>query len=128
MTVGFWVLCIICTIIAFIVITFFFCEVDSIVGKIVTILIGIIAVAGIFISSFWYCNCTASGKRALLDQKSELNNGIERVVTIYTANGDVIARYEGKIDLDVNDGGYVKFDFNGKRYIYYNCFVESISK
>lgn len=27
---------------------------------------------------------------------------------------------------DVN-GGYVKFDFNGKRYIYYNCFVESIA-
>lgn len=31
------------------------------------------------------------------------------------------------IDIDTNDGGYVKFDFNGKRYIYYNCFVESIA-
>lgn len=30
-------------------------------------------------------------------------------------------------DIATNDGGYVKFDFNGKRYIYYNCFVESIA-
>ena len=28
---------------------------------------------------------------------------------------------------ETNNGGYVKFDFNGKRYIYYNCFVESIA-
>lgn len=38
-----------------------------------------------------------------------------------------LATYEGKIDIDTNNGGYVKFDFNGKRYIYYNCFVESIA-
>lgn len=45
----------------------------------------------------------------------------------YTADGDVIATYQGKIDIDTNDGGYVKFDYDGKRYIYYNCFVESIA-
>ena len=44
-----------------------------------------------------------------------------------TADGKELAAYEGKIDIDTNDGGYVKFDFNGKRYIYYNCFVESIA-
>lgn len=38
-----------------------------------------------------------------------------------------LATYEGKIDIETNDGGYVKFDFDGKRYIYYNCFVESIA-
>ena len=38
-----------------------------------------------------------------------------------------LATYNGKIDIETNDGGYVKFDFNGKRYIYYNCFVESIA-
>lgn len=71
---------------------------------------------------------TASGQRALLDQKSELNNGIERTITVYTANGEVIARYKGKIDLEANEGGYIKFDYKGKRYIYYNCFVETISE
>ena len=34
---------------------------------------------------------------------------------------------EGKIDIDSNEGGYVKFDYDGKRYIYYNCFVESVA-
>lgn len=32
-----------------------------------------------------------------------------------------------KIDIETNDGGYVKFDYKGKRYMYYNCFVESIA-
>ena len=75
----------------------------------------------------WYFANTASGQRALTDQRSNLNNGIERTVTVYTANGDVIAQYEGKIDIAANDGGYIKFDFDGKRYIYYNCFVETIA-
>lgn len=81
----------------------------------------------ILIGMLWYYGNTASGQRALVDQKSELNNGIERVINVYTANGDMIASYEGKIDIDTNDGGYVKFDFQGKRYIYYNCFIETIA-
>lgn len=70
----------------------------------------------------------ASGQRALTDQKSELANGLERTINVYTANGDLIASYNGKIDIDTNDGGYVKFDFEGKRYVYYNCFVETIAE
>ena len=31
-----------------------------------------------------------------------------------------------KIDLEATENGKVKFDFDGKRYIYYNCLVESI--
>ena len=52
---------------------------------------------------------------------------LERQINIYTANGDLIAQYNGKIDLQENDGGYVMFDFEGKRYTYYNCFVECIA-
>ena len=52
---------------------------------------------------------------------------VHRTITVYTADGKKIANYEGKIDIDTNDGGYVKFDFDGKRYIYYNCFVETIA-
>lgn len=65
-------------------------------------------------------------RRLTVDFKSDIANGLYRTVTIYTADGDVIAKYTGKIDIEANDGGYVKFDLNGKRYIYYNCFVESI--
>ena len=90
------------------------------------IFIGFIAVVLIFGVGFWYCNNTADGIRAMTDQRANLSNGLERTITVYTADGKILAQYEGKIDIEQNDGGYVKFDFNGKRYIYYNCFVESI--
>lgn len=69
----------------------------------------------------------ASLDRAVTDMRSNINGGMQRTITVYTADGKELATYEGKIDIEVNDGGYVKFDFNGKRYIYYNCFVESIA-
>lgn len=71
--------------------------------------------------------CTESGKRALVDMKSEYLGGLDRTVTVYTADGEVIASYSGKIDIESSAAGYVKFDFEGKRYIYYNCFVETIA-
>lgn len=85
--------------------------------------ISLIALGGML----WYFNCTADGQRQIVDQRSNLSNGLDRVVTVYTADGDVIAQYEGQIDIEANDGGYIKFDFDGKRYMYYNCFVESIA-
>lgn len=84
-------------------------------------------VLGIVAGMRWYYQNTASGQRAMTDQKSELDNGLERTVTIYTADGEIIAQYTGKIDIEGNDGGYVLFDYEGKRYTYYNCFVESIA-
>lgn len=70
--------------------------------------------------------CT-SWNRAVTDFKSNMNGGMQRTITVYTADGKELATYTGKIDIDTNAGGYVKFDFNGKRYLYYNCFVESIA-
>lgn len=69
----------------------------------------------------------ASWNRMVTDVKSDFAGGMERTIKVYTANGDLLAEYEGKIDIDSNEGGYVKFDYDGKRYIYYNCFVESIA-
>lgn len=76
----------------------------------------------------WYYKNTASGRRKAIDEKSNLSNGIERTVNVYTADGEIMATYKGKIDIQESDGGYVKFDYNGKRYIYYNCFVETIAE
>lgn len=76
----------------------------------------------------WYFGNTASGQRAITDQKSDFENGLERVIRVYTADGNIIAEYEGIIDIEGNDGGYVLFDYQGKRYTYYNCFVESIAE
>ena len=61
------------------------------------------------------------------DVKSDLNGGLNRIINVYTADGKIIASYEGRIDIETNDGGYVKFDYDGKRYVYYNCFVETIA-
>lgn len=69
----------------------------------------------------------ASWERTVTNIKSDFNGGLQRIIKVYTANGDLLAEYEGKIDIEPSQGGYVKFDFNGKRYMYYNCFVESIA-
>ena len=70
----------------------------------------------------------ASWNRGVQDIKGDLVGGINRTIIVYTANGDVLAKYKGKIDIEANQGGYIKFDYKGKRYIYYNCFVESIGE
>ena len=101
---------------------------ESIHGKILTAAIGVILIIALLLGMLWWFNNTASGQRALTDQKSELANGLERIVRVYTANGDIIAEYEGIIDIEGNDGGYVLFDYQGKRYTYYNCFVESVAE
>lgn len=101
--------------------------VESAAGRILTAIVSLALIIGLFCGLRWYFNNTASGQRALTDQKSELANGLNRTVTVYTADGNVIAQYKGIIDIEGNDGGYVLFDFEGKRYAYYNCFVESIA-
>ena len=101
---------------------------DSLAARIATpIICGVICVV-LLVGMLWYYNNTASGQRALVDQESELSNGMERVIRVYTANGDLIAEFEGRIDIEGNDGGYVLFDYQEKRYSYYNCFVESIAE
>ena len=101
--------------------------VESAAGRILTAIVSLALIIGLFCGIRWYYTNTASGQRALTDQKSELANGLNRTVTVYTADGNIIAQYEGIIDIEGNDGGYVLFDFEGKRYTYYNCFVESIA-
>lgn len=73
------------------------------------------------------CVGCASWNRFVVDMKSDVGNGLERTINIYTADGELMQTYSGKIDLEMSSGGYVKFDLDGKRYIYYNCFVESIA-
>ena len=69
----------------------------------------------------------SSWNRAVVDMQSDFGGGLNRTINVYTANGDLLATYTGKIDIEETEGGYVKFDFDGKRYIYYNCFVETIA-
>lgn len=100
---------------------------ESAYGKALGMCGAVVATILLLVGMLWYFGNTASGQRALVDQKSNFNNGLDRTITIYTADGKVLAEYTGEIDIEGNDGGYVMFDYNGKRYTYYNCFVESIA-
>lgn len=61
------------------------------------------------------CYNSQSIKRLRKDIKSDLNGGLNRTVTVYTADGEILKTYKGKIDLETTDGGIVKFDLNGQR-------------
>lgn len=74
-----------------------------------------------------FSGCTEAAKRNAVDIKSNFGGGLERTIRVYTADGELMAEYKGKIDIASEDG-YVKFDHDGKRYIYYNCFVETIAE
>ena len=127
MTIGGWIIYL-----AFLVLIVFFTWLllemcDSSRSRTITTVVAVAIAVVLLVGMHWFFSNTASGQRMLIDERSELGQGIERVVTVYTADGKILAQYEGKIDLEQNDGGYVKFDFDGRRYIYYNCFVESIA-
>ncbi len=92
-----------------------------------TIIMAAVVVA-IVLFGIWYFTGTASGKRTVNDLKSDFGNGLERTITVYTADGKVIDEFHGNIDMEGNDGGYVLFEFEGKRYTYYNCFVKSVAE
>lgn len=128
MTIGSWILFAFFAICIIALGLFMVFEIENIAGKIISAVAAVLLVIGLFVGFRWYYQNTASGQRALIDQQSALGNGLERTVTVYTANGEIIAQYTGKIDIEGNDGGYVLFDYEGKRYTYYNCFVESIAE
>lgn len=91
-------------------------------AAVASLLVGIIS-GGLFIgSAIFYLN-TESGKRAIKDMESEMNNGIRRTVSIYDVNGELIKEYKGKFDVDTGNSEtapYIVFDDeNGKRHIVY---------
>lgn len=78
-------------------------------------------VVTLFISAFvyWYYQNTESGARALKTQESNFNNGIERKVSVFDIQGDLIQEYSGKFDLEYDDDRILFDDENGLRHIIY---------
>lgn len=76
----------------------------------------------------WMLVGCQKAEREIKDKISE-NVGLERTVNILNFKGDIIRTYEGRIDLEDTVGSNkVKFDLDGKRYVYYNCSAEVIEK
>ncbi len=122
LTIGGWVLyvfLVLCVIIGALWIIFGVLDEDSKTGKIVTVAIALvlsIILLGVF---NWYYTSTASGSRAVKTQQSNLDNGIQRTVTVYSATGEVIKEYEGKFDVEYDDDRILFDDENGLRHVIY---------
>ena len=117
MTVGGIIFCVICSIF----VIFLGVMIGSNTKPLAGILIAGILAAGIWGGAHWYYNNTASGARAIKDQQSNFNNGIERHIVVKDYSGNIIAEYEGKMDIETNNETYILFDDEeGKRHIIYN--------
>lgn len=52
---------------------------EKIVWKVLSVVAAMLLIIGLFAGMRWYYQNTASGQRAMTDQKSELDNGLERL-------------------------------------------------
>jgi len=97
--------------------------VDTDISGFTALLVDFILLGVIWGGAAWYYNCTASGKRAMKTQESNLGNGIERELTVYDMQGEVIEQYKGRFDIDFGNtesGERVVFDDeNGMRHVIY---------
>lgn len=98
-------------------------ETNHVGGPIAGIIVSVVVIVGIWIGLFWYYNNTASGQRAMKTQKSELGDGLQRELIVYDIQGDIIAHYEGRFDIDFSSeqsGQRIVFDDEqGIRHVIY---------
>lgn len=75
-----------------------------------------------------------SFKRWKKDLESEYDGGLERRITVVGQNGEILKEYEGRMDIQSNEGDKIVFVMDGKKYIIYNSsifntiFVEELSE
>lgn len=88
------------------------------VGLLITALVVVLS----FVGGSWYFNNTAEGARALKEQQSNLNNGLNREITIIAADGREVFHYKGKCDIETDhEDNYILFEGEDglRRMIYY---------
>lgn len=119
MTVGGWVLygfIVFCILLA---VAGIFVNVYETATKVASVIVGVVVAVGILCGMLFYFNHTASGKRAFKTQESNFNDGIERTVSVYSMDGKLIQKYDGKFDVDYDDDRIIFDDQDGKRHIIY---------
>lgn len=77
----------------------------------ITVFIIVILIGGMVLL---FSNCQTC-KMAVKDFESD-TTGIERIVTLYDADGDILNVWEGKFTIDTTDG-IASFNLDGKRII-----------
>lgn len=88
------------------------------IGLLITALVVVLFIVG----GCWYYNNTAEGARALKEQQSNLNNGLNREITIIAADGREVFHYKGRCDIETDhEDNYILFEGEDglRRMIYY---------
>lgn len=125
MTVGMWVLFGIVIVVGLVIAAAVWAG-DSPMGAVITILITAIIAGGICWGGHWYYGSTADGIRAMKDQQSNFDNGLNREIIITAEDGREIFYYKGKCDIEHNDG-YILFETeNDKRMMIYYGITDTI--
>lgn len=88
------------------------------------IIVGGLVIVAVLIGTSWFFTQTEFGQNLLAGACGDCGEG-QRTVTVYTADGDIIAQYTGDIEIQNGLDGKVSIVFDGNEYIYYNCSVES---
>ena len=125
MTVGMWVIFGIAIVVGLIIAVVCWAS-ENYAGAIITLLITALVAGGISWGGHWYCGSTADGIRAMKDQQSNFDNGLNREITITAEAGREIFYYKGKCDIEHNDG-YILFETeDGKRMMIYYGITDTI--
>ena len=122
MTVGGIVLCIVGTLVVLVIaglIAYSLMDNDYKIGALGVLAVGMAIIAGIWVFGNWWYSSTEEGKRAIKTQDSNFNGGITREVTVYDMDGDILAHYKGKFDVEYSDERILFDDENGQRHIIY---------
>ena len=64
----------------------------------------------------------ASWNRELKSFKSDVAGGLNRTVTVYSYDGDILGQWSGKFDVSESENETF-FDINGKRVIIQNAII-----
>ena len=94
--------------------------------KIRCIVVGGVVVVATLIGVWWIFTQPTLGQNLAAEACGGCGEG-QRTVTVYAADGDIIAQYAGDIEIQRSDSGVISFVFEGDRYTYYNCSVECVS-
>lgn len=120
LTLGEWIFVGLAAVITLVITIATFCDGEKVNG-IIVFAIGAFITVAIMGGCHWYNTHTATGARSYKDWKSNIDNGINREITITAEDGREIFHYEGKVDIESNhEDNYIKFESEeGKRYIIY---------
>lgn len=76
---------------------------------VIALLVSLLFFVGTAFGFKWYYGSTAAGARALKDQQSNFNQGLNRQITITAEDGREIYHYKGKCDIETQDR-YILFE------------------